>query len=227
MARPRTPEKRRSTAASVRRQTAARALAALVREHTPRAPLRQICRLLAEKELAEELTLADLVAAMDTTRRERAPASHGSSRRAPAPPDGSADLWDRPRTIDGVEVILAPLPRELRMPFPAPRVLEDPRLPAPVNSGPNLELSRMVFLSALNGASRELLDRLQRLGGWVTAPQLVESFNADQRGKGPPDIPISAEETLLRVEILLQRLVRRGDARRRRGRYIAVMTSCT
>jgi len=227
MAKPRTPEIRRTTAASVGRRTAVRALAALVREHTPRTPLRRICQLLAEKQIAAVLTLADLVAAMAATRRKRAPASPGSSRRAAPPFVDTPEFWDPPTIIEGVEVIVAPLPRELRMPCTAPRVPEEPRLPELVNPSPEQRLRREIFLCSMNTASRGLLEHLQRLGGWVTATQVAESLDAELRALGSLlAIPVPVEETLLEVEILLQRLVQQGDARQRRGRYIAAMTSC-
>jgi hypothetical protein len=105
MAEPRTPELRRTTATSERRRRAVRALAALVREHPHLTRLRRICELLAEKKIAEVLTLADLVAAMH---RERVPASPGSGRNAVQPRVVAREPRDLPATIEGIDVIVAP-----------------------------------------------------------------------------------------------------------------------
>ncbi len=224
MAEPRTPELRRTTATSERRRRAVRVLAALVREHTPRTRLRQICELLAEKKIAEVLTLADLVAAMHS---EQVPASPGSSRNGMQPRVVARMPRDLPATIEGVDVIVAPLPSELWMPLTAPRRREGPRLPALVEPSREQALHRTIFLSSMNTFGRVILELLQRLGGWVTAAQVVDALVARRSADESPGVVVG--HTLLEVRFVLQRLVDRGEVQRRSGRparYTALMASC-
>jgi hypothetical protein len=132
-------------------------------------------------------------------------------------------------TASEVDVVLAQPPSELRMPStPPPRRIHIglPDRSAPW-TGPNLR--RILFFAGLNSYDRVILDLLQRLGGWVTATQVLDAL-VRQRPPSEASTMMIGEE-IAEVRSALKRLVDRAEAQRsaERGatRYTAVMVSCT
>lgn len=174
---------------------------------------------MAAQQLAEFLTIDDLVAAMQGRGRRFEELQH---------PEQVLQHIDPLATASEVDVVLAQPPSELRMPStPPPRRIHIglPDRSAPW-TGPNLR--RIIFVSGLNIYDRVIFNLLKELGGWVTATQVQDAFVRQSSPSHPSTMVIGDE--IAEVRSALKRLVDRAEARRSCGRgtirYTAVMVSC-